>query len=169
LSFTVSFMAGVDDDNERAHTLRAERDPNLDEETYVLVVEDDADIRNAVVEALELEGYHVRQAVNGKDALTILDTEFMLGQIGGGKPRVPSAILLDLMMPVMSGTEFYAVVRHQRPQFAHVRFVIMSADPNVRDFEWVVSTANLEPAEGILPKPFNVDDLLRKVRKAIGE
>lgn len=163
-----AFMSTVDDDNERANTLRAERNPKLDAESYILVVEDDPDIRGTVVETLEAEGYYVREAADGKSALAVLDLEYYLSQLDGRPPRVPSVILLDLMMPVMSGTELYAVIRNQRPVFASVPIIVMSADPNVRHFEWVISTAGVEPPEGVLPKPFDTRALIEKVRRATG-
>jgi CheY-like chemotaxis protein len=57
----------------------------------VLVVDDDDDIREAISDALTRAGYNVRQAANGRDALTEMRGE------------TPSLVLLDLMMPVMDG------------------------------------------------------------------
>ncbi len=61
----------------------------------VLVVEDDDDAREALAELLQAEGYAVAQAVNGLAALEWLRAN-----------PAPRVILLDLMMPVMSGPEF---------------------------------------------------------------
>ncbi len=61
----------------------------------LLLVEDDPDIRESVSELLEEEGYCVWQATNGREALDVLEA--------GCRPDV---ILLDLMMPVMTGWEF---------------------------------------------------------------
>ena len=66
----------------------------------VLVVDDDADIRDILGRALSLEGYDVGFAENGRDALDAL----------GSQPR-PCVVLLDLMMPVMNGIEFLDNVR----------------------------------------------------------
>jgi CheY-like chemotaxis protein len=62
-----------------------------------LVVDDDYDIRGMLTQVLELEGYHVVAASNGREALTKLRAG----------PR-PFLILLDLMMPIMNGWEFRA-------------------------------------------------------------
>ncbi len=64
----------------------------------VLVVDDDRDIRDTISDILEQEGYPVRTAANGREALASLRA---------GEP--PGLILLDLSMPVMSGTEFRRV------------------------------------------------------------
>ena len=66
----------------------------------VVVVEDDAAVRDAVSEALEAEGYRVYSAGDGSEALRVL------AQI-----PTPSLILLDLMMPVMDGWELLARLR----------------------------------------------------------
>lgn len=58
-----------------------------------LLVEDDADLRHALAQALESEGYTVHQAANGQEGLAAV------------KQQRPDVILLDLLMPVMSGEE----------------------------------------------------------------
>jgi CheY-like chemotaxis protein len=66
----------------------------------VLVVEDEDVIRETFGLALELEGYKVFTAANGKEALDLLS-----------KIPAPCLILLDLMMPVMNGWEFIEAVQ----------------------------------------------------------
>jgi CheY-like chemotaxis protein len=61
----------------------------------ILLVEDDFDVREALVETLRDRGYEVESASDGEQALHILQ--------GGARPGL---ILLDLMMPRMSGSEF---------------------------------------------------------------
>jgi CheY-like chemotaxis protein len=61
----------------------------------VLIVDDDLDIREILAEALADLGFEVVTAAHGRDALTML----------GRMAVLPSAILLDLMMPVMDGTD----------------------------------------------------------------
>jgi CheY-like chemotaxis protein len=65
----------------------------------VLVVDDDADIRDAICGVLEGEGYTTLTAENGQMALTLLE-----------KGRRPCVVLLDLMMPVMNGWEFMKAI-----------------------------------------------------------
>jgi CheY-like chemotaxis protein len=80
----------------------------------VLVVEDHADLREMLAVLLESEGFQVQTASNGKEALDSL------------KQARPSVILLDLMMPVMSGDEFRRR-QLQEPEFAHVPVICMTA------------------------------------------
>ena len=65
----------------------------------ILVVDDDDIIRETVAEALELDGYEVETAPNGADALDRV------------RSRRPSGIILDLMMPIMTGEDMLMKLR----------------------------------------------------------
>jgi CheY-like chemotaxis protein len=90
-------------------------------ERLVLVVDDDTAIRESVADFLSDEGYHVLTASNGQDALALL-------RHSAGRPCV---ILLDLMMPIMSGAEFYTELEADSA-LASIPVVVISADGNVR-------------------------------------
>ena len=106
----------------------------------VLVVDDDRDIRELLVELLASEGYEVASAPDGRRALA------------EARGRRPDVILLDLMMPVMSGWEF---------REAQLR------DPALADIPVVVVTAFEESLDGteLLRKPFLVEDVLDAVQR----
>jgi CheY-like chemotaxis protein len=106
----------------------------------VLVVDDEADIRESLRDALGDEGYSVMLASNGKEALALL-------------PKVPRpcAIILDLIMPVMSGMEFYEAMRAV-PQPADIPVLISTSDPS--------RAPNRVP---VMRKPINLDRLLMTV------
>jgi CheY-like chemotaxis protein len=112
---------------------------------YILIVEDDDDIREALSQILELEGYTVRQAANGREALDISSHE-----------PLPSLILLDLMMPVMDGWQFRSE-QMKNPALANVPVLVISADANVHE------KAASFGAASVLPKPISLDRLLRAV------
>ncbi len=114
----------------------------------VLVVDDDPDILEALSEILEAEGFEIRRARNGKEALDRLE------------PDPPQLILLDLMMPVMDGWEFAQRMR-QRPSVAGIPIIVLSADRNVG------SKAADIGAVGHLAKPFELNDLLDMVRRSL--
>ena len=111
----------------------------------VLVVDDDPDILDALAEILEVEGYEVRRARNGREALQQLEQ------------GVPDLVLLDLMMPVMDGWEF---ARSLDPR-ARPPIIVLSADRNVS-----VKAGEIG-ALGWLAKPFELAELLQAVRRAV--
>jgi CheY-like chemotaxis protein len=112
----------------------------------VLVVEDDADIREVMVEILESAGYSVYSASHGEEALA---------QLRAGKR--PCIILLDLMMPVMDGWTFCQETQKD-PALAAIPILVVSAvsrqDPR---------NASVR-AVGHLTKPVNVGKLLATVQ-----
>jgi two-component system, chemotaxis family, chemotaxis protein CheY len=119
--------------------------PHMDRTPIVLVVDDDPDILEALSEILEAEGFGVRRAKNGLEALDRLG------------PVAPDLVLLDLMMPVMDGWEFAQKMR-QKDEFSRVPIIVLSADRNVG------SKAKEIGAVGHLAKPFELNDLLDMVR-----
>jgi CheY-like chemotaxis protein len=120
-------------------TAQSEGGAQPDRRGTILVVEDDAEIRSSLKDVLEYEGYSVATATNGLDALA------RLGEIGR-----PSLILLDLMMPVMSGREFLVELR-QSEAMSDVSVVVVSAWPDA---------AREVPVQGVVAKPMDLDRLL---------
>jgi CheY-like chemotaxis protein len=114
---------------------------------FVLVVEDDADIRLSIVEFLEESGYRALGAENGVEALHVLRTT----------EELPCLIFLDLMMPVMDGETFHRMLLEE-PSWSSIPVILMSA---YRD---VAERAARLGAEH-LAKPVGLDDLLRATRR----
>lgn len=106
----------------------------------VLIVDDDAGIREFVRTVLVDEGYQVAEATDGSEALDQVARER------------PDLILLDLRMPVMDGWEFVKVYR-ARPG-PHAPIVIVTAAMDV------AKDAKDIGADGFLAKPFQLDELL---------
>lgn len=104
----------------------------------ILIVEDDEGIREAMSLFLEVFGYGVRTAGNGKQALELLARE-----------PAPQMILLDLMMPVMDGYEFLRA-RKADAALAQIPVVIVSA------FSGDIPGANVQ---GFVNKPIDFDRL----------
>ena len=109
----------------------------------VLLVDDDNDVRDAIAEVLEGEGFRVLRAVNGKDALRLLRE---------GEP--PDCVLFDLMMPVMDGWQFRLEQRRD-PHLAAIPVVALSADQSAR--------AQAVDADAFLEKPVDGRLLVRTV------
>jgi CheY-like chemotaxis protein len=70
----------------------------------VLIVDDDAGVRDSLALLLKASGYEVSTATNGVEALVLL------------KSGLPAVLLSDLNMPQMSGYELLSTVRQQFPQ-----------------------------------------------------
>jgi DNA-binding response OmpR family regulator len=112
----------------------------------ILVIEDDADVREALAEAMRAAGFAVDVAVDGADGLV---------RLRGGPP--PSLILLDLRMPRLCGAEFLRAMRDDEAH-ARVPVITMTAGGDRRQ-------------DGVLAhlhKPFDLDDLLEIVRSVVG-
>ena len=105
----------------------------------ILVIDDEASIRELLRLMLEMSGFTVVMAANGKDALDLL-----------ARSDAPCLILLDLMMPVMNGWEFFRIIRADE-RYKNIPVVVISA----------YTSAEMElPAVDVLEKPFEMD-LLR--------
>jgi CheY-like chemotaxis protein len=115
---------------------------------HILVVEDEAQIRATLQEALEFEGYVVRLAANGHEALQ---------QLQGG---CPDLILMDLMMPGVSGWDVLER-RAQQQVCPTVPVVLISASPHL------IGTAMVHNVQGVVPKPFELDTLLETIQRAL--
>jgi CheY-like chemotaxis protein len=106
----------------------------------LLVVEDDPELRDVIVMALEQEGYAVRSAENGVEAMVSL-------YLSDGPP---DAVVLNLHMPVMSGAELVDVVRHD-PRLARIPLVLITGAAVPVDLGRAVDV--------VLEKPFGLDEL----------
>jgi CheY-like chemotaxis protein len=113
----------------------------------ILVVDDDHDLRESLRDVLEEEGFATIGACNGKEAIDILR--------GGGHP-LPRVILLDIMMPVMTGLDVVERIRRE-VAFAKTPVVFMTA------FRTLVKT---DEKSRVLYKPFSIDGVLSAIRNA---
>jgi CheY-like chemotaxis protein len=120
------------------------REPNgASHQPLVLVVDDDIDIREALAEVLEDAGYRVAAAANGAEAWEYLHSR-----------PLPSLILLDLLMPVMTGPEFLTQLLASE-RLARIPTIVMTASP-----QW-----NLHADLPMLTKPMRTDQLLATIGK----
>lgn len=111
---------------------------------WVLVVDDDEDIREAITTILDCAGYQVVPAANGLAALEILN----------GRDSRPCLVFLDLMMPVMTGHEMLRSLSCNE-RLSNIPVCILTALPERAPMG----------AVRVLRKPFNLDDLLEVVGK----
>ena len=114
----------------------------------IMVVDDDADIRTTVKAILEKNGYSVIIAVNGDDCLEKL------------KSQKPDLILMDIMMP---GTPVKEVV----PQIKDTKIAYLSVvRTSEAEKEDLMGSKNIVD---FIQKPFDINDLLQRIKKLVGD
>jgi CheY-like chemotaxis protein len=113
----------------------------------ILIVEDDADVRQALADALRDAGLAVEVAGDGVEGLE---------RLRGGP--VPSLVLLDLRLPRLGGADLLRAMRDDEA-YEHVPVITMTAGPEPMEDGDVVAH---------LHKPFDLDDLLQIVLAVTG-
>jgi CheY-like chemotaxis protein len=111
----------------------------------ILLVEDDLDIRDVVQEVLEEQGHDVVPARTGRQALEFLALD---------SQSPPDVVILDLMMPIMTGWQVLETIRRS-PQLADIPVVVVTAATQDRPLG----------AQAFLRKPFDISDLLETIRR----
>ena len=120
--------------------------------SLVLVVDDNPDSVRIVESILKGNGYEVVAATSGQEALAAIDK----------KP--PSVILLDVMMPGMSGLEVLEKLRAQ-PKNGRIPVILLTAKTQDED----VISGYRYGADYYIPKPFTSKQLLYGIRLVLGE
>lgn len=116
---------------------------------HVLVVDDEASIREIVADALRESGYGVQTARNGAEAFEVLHR------------WLPHAIVLDLMMPRVDGSGFLDLLRLD-PRFASLPVLVVTAAYSAHE------AARRTGVRAVLTKPFELDQLVETVRQLAG-
>ena len=119
----------------------------------VLVVEDDTHLLSGIRDILELEDYSVLTAGNGRDGLTVLNSN---------PANPPDIIVSDVMMPHMDGFEFLEEVRKE-DRWIHVPFIFLTAKGEKTDQR----KGYMHGADKYLTKPFDAEDLLVAVESSL--
>jgi CheY-like chemotaxis protein len=110
----------------------------------ILVVDDDADVRALLLDLLQMEGYDVQVAGNGAEALESI-----------GRDR-PDCVLLDVMMPGMSGHAVLETIRREHSG-SPLRVVMLTAAAEDEQARRAWNAG----ADGFLAKPFETEYLLQ--------
>ena len=116
--------------------------------SMILIVEDDAPLREAMSYVLAREGYGVLTASDGKVALEIVEDSS------------PGLILLDIYLPILDGRRFAQAYR-QRPE-PHAPILVITGTG------YAAQRAAALEAAGYLAKPFTPRELLTKVKELVG-
>ena|SRR5687768_290473 len=119
----------------------------MSEQKHLLLVEDDASIRDLLAAVARRTGHETTSASNGGEAIELL------------AQRKFCAVVLDLMMPGVSG---YDVVVHIREKKLSVPVVVVTAA--IRSIEWVRLPKDIVVA--VLTKPFEIEKLISAIESA---
>ncbi|HKV85387.1 MAG TPA: response regulator [Ktedonobacterales bacterium] len=117
----------------------------MEKAKVVLIVEDDEDIREVIAISLGAEGFDVRLASNGQQALEEVERE------------TPDVILLDMLMPVMSGWEFKN--RYFLRPGPYAPIIVLTAAPDAARRAAEVN------ANDFIAKPFDLKKVTEIVRR----
>jgi CheY-like chemotaxis protein len=113
----------------------------------ILIIEDDAEIREALKEILLFEGYSVESVKNGQEGIDYLRHS-----------SPPFLILLDLMMPVMNGYQFLTHYQEDETLFKAPVIVLSADNTNPKKISSL-------PIKEFLKKPIELDHLLESVKQ----
>jgi signal transduction histidine kinase/CheY-like chemotaxis protein len=123
--------------------------PRGREDEVILVVEDEAAVRSTTVQALGELGYHVLEAADGKSALRLIDAGTHI-----------DLLFTDMVMPGMTGREVADNARSRMPSLK-----VLYTTGYTRN--GIVHGGRLDPGVELLSKPFDVDQLARKIRSVL--
>ncbi len=113
----------------------------------ILVVDDERSIRESIVELLDVEGYDCLTANNGEEAFSVLEQS----------ERVPDVILLDQMMPKVTGEQFLVALRNF-PEYLLVSVILVSA---AQDAQKIANSFGVD----FVRKPLDADLLLKAIER----
>jgi phosphoserine phosphatase RsbU/P len=116
----------------------------------ILVVEDEEDTRFILERLLAKNDYEVKTAVNGEEALALLDT------------YVPKVVIADWTMPKMDGTELCNIIKNSE-NFKLIYFILLTARASLKDRVTGLDIG----ADDFLVKPIENQELLARIRSGI--
>lgn len=117
----------------------------------ILHVDDEQDTLSVVKTILEKEGYEVVSASSGKDALKEVDLDGF------------ALLILDIMMPDMSGWDLFTRIAEVKPNY---KIIFLSVVDVSEEKQKVLKEAGIKD---YIKKPFDRDDFVARVKKAIGD
>ncbi len=112
-------------------------------EKTILIVDDEPDIRNLLRQEITEKGYHVREAINGKEAIKNI------------RKQQPDLIILDVMMPEMNGFDVAAIIKND-PTTQHIPIIVIS----ITDDKQRITRLGIDR---YLTKPIDMELLLKDI------
>jgi len=121
-----------------------------EKDSKILVVDDDLDIRDFVAKSIKLFGLDVCVAQDGQEALEVL------------KGETVAIVITDIMMPRMDGMQ---LLKHIRSDYSDIDVIVMTGYSGEFSFTDVIEAGAID----FLTKPFQVDELLAKLKRCLRE
>lgn len=127
----------------------------VEQQPYILVVDDDPDILDNITTVLETQPFRLATARDGKKCMEMIEQE------------IPDLLILDLLMPRMDG---WGVIREMRsePRYAHVPIMVLTTvveDASRRRYE--LETGIAMDVQEYVQKPVMPGELIRRVEKLL--
>ena len=119
-------------------------------EGFILIIDDERPVRDAITDILEIEGIPVKTAANGKAGI----------QLYAQNPAEFKLVILDMSMPGLSGEATLGQLKAINPDVK----VILSSGYSPNDISPLIAQ---QDQVGFLPKPYKIDTLLNKVMEFI--
>ena len=116
----------------------------------ILLIEDNDELRENTCEMLELEGYEVIFAANGKNGIAL------------AREKKPDMILCDIMMPEMNGYEVFNGLRNDI-KTAHIPFIFLTANGEKKEIALGIAMG----AQGYICKPFETQELFDTIASCL--
>ena len=129
----------------------------MEQQSYILIVDDDPDIREGILTILESQPYRLATASDGKKCMEMLAKE------------TPNLVILDLLMPRMDG---WGVIREMRstPKYSQIPIMVLTTvieDASRRRYE--LETGLAMEVQDYVQKPAKPADLLKRVERLLTE
>jgi len=119
----------------------------------ILIVEDEVDLREALVDKLGREGFDPRGAANGKEGLELALKEH------------PDLILLDIVMPVMDGMTMFNELR--KDEWGRKVPVILLTNLSATEEKIIKAMMENEPSYYLVKSDWKIEDVVKKIREAL--
>jgi CheY-like chemotaxis protein len=123
----------------------------MSQEPFILYIDDERPTLDLVAQALKFAGYPITGVTSGEQGLALM------------RERKPDLLLLDLMMPQISGWDVYREMKSE-PALADIPVIIITARVLSQDR---VIIEGLPPVEDYVTKPFDVKRLIRAIQRFV--
>lgn len=125
----------------------------------ILIVDDEADLREIIACNLESAGYAVEEAGSAEEALALI--RFRQNDEAPDTPGLPALILLDVMMPGINGFQMADILRRER--HLNIPIIFLTA----KDHEEDILTGFARGGDDYITKPFSVRELMARVAAVV--